>query len=55
VGAEPLLSEGRYRLVVLDGVDFAAIFASLAANATLPERAILSRPMLGPPLPDALI
>jgi hypothetical protein len=55
VGAEPLLSEGRYRLVVLDGVDFAAILASLAANATLPERVILPRPVLGPPLPDAFI
>lgn len=49
MATKPLLSEGRDRLVILDGELLSAILADFAANTTLPEGTIFPRPTLGPP------
>lgn len=55
VRAEPLLTEGRYRLIVLDLVWFAAALANLCADAALPSRVIFTRPALGTPLSPTFV
>lgn len=55
MGAKPLLPKGSDRLVVLDAVWLATVFANLGADTALPERAICTRPMLGSPLSPAFV
>ena len=55
MATKPLLSESRYRLVVFDVVEIAAVFTNLAALATLPERAIFPDPVFRPPFSTTFV